>query len=284
MTSPSSSKETNPTKNHVLLVSDQAGYGKVALSAQFPVLSHMGFQLYNLPTALVSNTFNYGKFDVLDTTGYMRNTLRYWKELGFRFDAVSTGFIASSEQAELVAGLCREQKAQGAVIFSDPIMADDGALYCGLTETTVGFLRTIIAEADFITPNYTEAVLLSGLPYNPEGETEVSMRKIIDALREIGAKSVVVTSARVAGRDVVCGFDHRLGQYFSFDYERVPVFFPGTGDIFSSVALGRLLQGKSLQAASRNAANVVYWMVLANRQIADKFRGLPIERCLAMID
>jgi hypothetical protein len=32
------------------------------------------------------------------------------------------------------------------------------------------------------------------------------------------------------------------------------------------------------------AAGVVYRMVLANREIADKFRGLPIERCLAMVD
>ncbi len=271
-------------RSHILLVSDQAGYGKVALSAQFPVLSHMGYQLYNLPTALVSNTFNYGKFDVLDTTGYMRNTLACWKELGFRFDAVSTGFIASAEQADLVAGFCREQAAQGALIFSDPIMADDGELYCGLTETTVGFLRTIIAEADVITPNYTEAALLTGLPYRPESETEETLRQMIDELREIGAKSVVVTSAVLEGRDVVCGYDHLAGAYFTFGYERVPVFFPGTGDIFSAVTLGRLLEGRALQDAARMAAGVVYRMVLANREIADKFRGLPIERCLAMVD
>ncbi|HBC69413.1 MAG TPA: phosphomethylpyrimidine kinase [Sutterella sp.] len=271
-------------RNHILLVSDQAGYGKVALSAQFPVLSHMGYQLYNLPTALVSNTFNYGKFDVLDTTRYMRNTLACWKELGFRFDAVSTGFIASAEQAELVAGLCREQAAQGALIFSDPIMADDGELYCGLTDSTVQFLRTIIAEADVITPNYTEAALLAGLPYRPAGETRETLRAMIDALRGLGAKSVVITSVWLDGRDIVCGFDHARGAYFSFEYERVPVFFPGTGDIFSSVTLGRLLEGRTLEESAKAAARVVYRMVLANREIADKFRGLPIERCLSMID
>ena len=271
-------------RNHILLVSDQAGYGKVALSAQFPVLSHMGFQLYNLPTALVSNTFNYGKFDVLDTTVYMRNTLSCWKELGFRFDAISTGFIASAEQAELVAGLCREQAAQGALIFSDPIMADDGELYCGLSDSTVDFLRTIVAEADVITPNYTEAALLAGRPYRAEGETHESIRSLIDGLRGIGAKSVVITSAVVDGRDLVCGYDHEAGACFSFEYERVPVFFPGTGDIFSAVTLGRLLQGGTLEESAKAAARVVYRMVLANQEIADKFRGLPIERCLSMID
>ena len=64
----------------------------------------------------------------------------------------------------------------------------------------------------------------------------------------------------------------------------MPVFFPGTGDIFSAVTLGRIMEGRTLEAAARMAAGVVYRMVLANREIADKFRGLPIERCLAMVD
>lgn len=38
----------------VLLINDLAGYGKVALSAMIPVLSHMGHNIYNLPTAIVS--------------------------------------------------------------------------------------------------------------------------------------------------------------------------------------------------------------------------------------
>ena len=56
----------------ILLINDLAGYGKVALSAMIPVLSHMGHQIYNLPTALVSNTLDYGKFDILETTDYMK--------------------------------------------------------------------------------------------------------------------------------------------------------------------------------------------------------------------
>ena len=42
----------------VLLINDIAGYGKVALSAMLPILSYKGFNLYNLPTAIVSNTLN----------------------------------------------------------------------------------------------------------------------------------------------------------------------------------------------------------------------------------
>ena len=46
----------------LLLINDMCGYGKVALSAMLPVLSHMGYRIHNLPTALVSDTLNYPKF------------------------------------------------------------------------------------------------------------------------------------------------------------------------------------------------------------------------------
>ena len=60
----------------ILLINDMAGYGKVALAAMIPVLSHMKYEIFNLPTALVSNTLDYGKFDILETTGYMKNTMQ----------------------------------------------------------------------------------------------------------------------------------------------------------------------------------------------------------------
>lgn len=106
----------------VLLINDMAGYGKVALAAMIPVMSHMGLNVCNLPTALVSNTLDYGKFEILDTTGYMQHTLKVWEELGFRFDAVSTGFIVSDVQAQLVTDYCLRQAGRGVLIFCDPIM------------------------------------------------------------------------------------------------------------------------------------------------------------------
>ena len=69
----------------VLLIGDMAGYGKISLGAIIPIMSHMGFNLYNLPTALVSNTLDYGLFEILDTTDYMKNTLKVWEKTWFFF-------------------------------------------------------------------------------------------------------------------------------------------------------------------------------------------------------
>lgn len=270
--------------SQILLITDMAGYGKVALSAMLPVLSHMGHPIYNLPTALVSNTFNYGKFDILDTTAYMEKTLKIWQELGFTFDAVFTGFIASQQQADLARGFCLEQAKRGARIFTDPIMADQGELYLGLNPATVGFLREMIGASDVIVPNFTEACLLAGRPYTEESLSRDEIFSLVDELRAKGAKSVVVTSARVEGKSQVAGYDAATGERFLLSYEEVPVFFPGTGDIFSSVLMGRMMDGAALREATRSAMDVVHDMVFINRDNADKFKGIQIESCLDVID
>lgn len=155
--------------NKILLVYDLAGYGKVALSVMIPIFSHLKFETFNLPTALVSNTFDYGKFDILDTTAYMRNTIGIWDQLGFSFDAICTGFIASKEQSQLVTDYCRRHKERnGAKVFVDPVMADNGYLYNGVTFETVLYLRELCSTADVVLPNITEACFLTGVKINGE--------------------------------------------------------------------------------------------------------------------
>ncbi|MGN0164626.1 MAG: pyridoxamine kinase [Lachnospiraceae bacterium] len=270
----------------ILLINDLAGYGKVALSAMIPVLSHMKYETYNLPTAIVSNTLDYGKFDILDTTEYMSNTLNVWEELGFKFDAVSTGFIVSKEQTELVTRFCKEKSNKGVIIFTDPIMGDDGKLYNGVTEDTVALMRKLISAADYILPNYTEAVYLANAVYREEGASEEELHAIIDVLRDFGAKSVVITSAKVKGSDSksVIGFDHKNKSYFRIDFNEIPVRFPGTGDIFSAVFIGKIMDGRDLCEATKQAMQVVRNMIEKNIDNVDKYKGIPLETCLEIIE
>lgn len=270
----------------VLLINDLAGYGKVALSAMLPVLSYLKYETYNLPTAIVSNTLDYGKFDILDTTQYMKNTLGVWKELNFRFDAISTGFIVSQEQTQMVTDFCRENAAKGVTVFTDPIMGDDGKLYNGMSEETVELMRKLVSMADYIVPNYTEACYLTGTAYEAEGVSEEAYYKMIDALRALGAKSVVITSAVVKDSDKksVVGYDYKEGKYFRIDFEEIPVRFPGTGDIFSAVFMAKILAGESLHDATQKAMNAVRAMIAENAENVDKFKGIPLETCLEVLD
>ena len=269
--------------NQILLINDLAGYGKVATAAMLPILSYMGYPVYNLPTALVSNTLDYGKFNIMETTDYMQGVLPVWKELGFSFDAIATGFICSERQARLVADYCKEQAEHGTVIFVDPIMGDEGKLYNGVTPERVECMREMLSVADLIFPNHTEAAYLTDSPYHPEGVSEEEARALLDKLRELGTKSALITSIPVNGQPSVVGYNHHKDTYFQLAYEEIPVHFPGTGDMFSAILIGHLLRGESLRQSTREAMDALYRLIDANKDNIDKNRGIPVEQWLKLL-
>lgn len=270
-------------KKQILLINDMCGYGKVASAAMLPILSYMGHATYNLPTALVSNTLDYGKFNILDTTDYITGVFPVWKELGFHFDAISTGFIASERQADIVSKYCQEQEKLGTAIFVDPIMGDEGKLYNGVTPATIDSMKEMVSVADLIFPNYTEACYLTDSDYNPNGVSREEAFALIDELRKIGTKSVLITSILVDDQHCVAGFNHRTGEHFLLGYTEIPVHFPGTGDMFSAVLLGHLLDDEELKPSTRKAMDAVYNLIDLNKDNEDKNRGIPIENYLNIL-
>ena len=274
---------TQMAKKQILLINDMAGYGKVATAAMLPILSYMGYPTYNLPTALVSNTLDYGKFNILETTDYIQGVFPIWKELGFHYDAISTGFIASERQAGIISRYCTEQAAEGTTICVDPIMGDEGKLYNGVTEATIGSMREMIAVADLIFPNYTDACYLTSTPFSRQGVTAQEARQLALALHATGSKSVLITSIMVDGQPSVVGFNHTSESFFCLPYTEIPVHFPGTGDIFSAVCIGHLLDGESLKDSTQKAMDAVYTLIDLNKNNTDKNRGIPLERYLNIL-
>jgi pyridoxine kinase len=267
----------------ILLINDVVGYGKVGMGAMLPILSYLGIPTYSLPTALVSNTLNYGKFNIQDTTEYIRGTLPVWKELGFSFDAICTGLMFSDEQAKLVAGYCMEQGKQGTTVFVDPILGDGGQLYNGVTQKQVALMREMVSVAHLTFPNYTEACYLTDTPIKMDGITWEEAGDLLDKLRTIGSKSALITSCKIDGQCSVAGFNHFDDSYFHLEYHEIPGLFHGTGDIFSAVLIGHLLNGESLKVSTRTAMDTVFRMIDRYRDTKDKNRGIPIEKCLDLL-
>ena len=225
------------------------------MAAMLPILSYMGIPAFNLPTALVSNTLDYGDFAMQDTTAYMRQTLPVWKKLGFRFDAICTGLMFSEEQSRLVAQFCRDQAGQGCTIFVDPVMG----------------------------PNYTEACHLVGEPFKQDGMTRREACDLLDKLVKLGTRSAIITSCFIDNKNQVCGYDAATGKYFFHDYDEIPGLYHGTGDIFSAVLIGHLMKQESLSASTRQAMDVVREMIYRNRDVEDRCCGIFIERCLDLL-
>lgn len=271
------------TKN-ILIIGDMPGYGKMGLAGMLPVLSNMGHSVYNLPTALVSNNFDYGKFSVLDTTAYMEETIRVWQTLGFQFDCITTGFLASAAQVDLLRAFIDSQRKADFLVVTDPIMGDGGKLYNGSTPQTVDNMRRFVGAADVIVPNLTEAEFLTGLYEGEELLTGAQARRILDGLRALGPRSAVITSGREeGGRHVVWGFDGGTGEYFTVPYRFIKAHFPGTGDIFTSLLTGQLLGGRSLPQAVQKAVDLLERLIFLEQDVAERNNGIRIEKYLSVL-
>ena len=271
------------TKN-ILIIGDMPGYGKMGLAGMLPILSNMGHSVYNLPTALVSNNFDYGKFSVLDTTAYMEETIRVWQTLGFQFDCITTGFLASAAQVDLLRAFIDSQRKADFLVVTDPIMGDGGKLYNGSTPQTVDNMRRFVGAADVIVPNLTEAEFLTGLYEGEELLTGAQARRILDGLRALGPRSAVITSGREeGGRHVVWGFDGRTGEYFTVPYRFIKAHFPGTGDIFTSLLTGQLLGGRSLPQAVKKAVDLLERLIFLEQDVAERNNGIRIEKYLSVL-
>ena len=272
----------NRTMKKICCVNDMPGVGKIALSAMMPILSAKGIDVASLPTALVSNTLDFGKFDILDTTDYMEKTVGIWQELGFCFDCIATGFMVNPKQIEIVEKLINNhQDKKDLLVVVDPIMGDDGNLYNGIDESNVSIMRKLSSYADILIPNYTEACFLTDLYKGKNSITKEEAKYLIDKTKTLGCKSVVITSVVVDNKHFVIGYDNKLNKYFNIEYDYIDVRFPGTGDIFSAVLISNVLNGKDLFDSTKHAMEIVKEIILNNIDKKEKLYGVDIERYIS---
>jgi len=230
----------NKNQPSVAAIHDISGVGRCSLSVILPVLSAMGVQACPVPTAVLStHTGGFGDVVLRDLTDYMQQALTHYKSLGFLFDCVYSGFLSSVGQIDR----CLEFFAAypDAFLVVDPVMGDHGKPYRTCTQEIRARMVELVEKADVITPNLTEVCMLLNKDYDHAPLSVTEARSILARLGEKGPRFVAVTSVRLSdGAFANIGYDRERGAYWRVDCEYVPVTYPGTGDIFASVATGSL--------------------------------------------
>ena len=243
----------------VAAIHDMSGFGRCSLTVAIPILSAMGIQCCPLPTAFLStHTGGFEGFTFLDMTDELPKVAAHWKSLGLGFQAVYSGFLGSERQIAIVEDFLREFRGPDTLAVIDPVMGDHGAVYQTYTPAMCAGMARLAELADVITPNLTEAALLLGIPYGELPVGEAGCREIVERLSLDGRRSVVLTGASTAPEltGAMC-FDAKTGRTEAVQTRRVPQEFHGTGDVFTSVLTGALVQGASLPAAARQAVDFV---------------------------
>lgn len=246
-------------QKRVLAIHDISCVGKCSLTVALPIISAAGLECSGMPTAVLStHTGGFTGFTYRDLTGDLVPITEHWKSLDIRFDGIYTGFLGSFEQIDIVSNII-DEVGKDAMVFVDPVMADNGELYKVFPEDFPRGMKGLCSKADLILPNMTEAALMLGEEYRDGPYSKEYVEGILKRLSALGPGKVVLTGVFFDSEKVgAAAYDAVTGEMtYSFS-ERVPGYYHGTGDIFSSVVVSCIMDGLPLSKATDIAVDFTY--------------------------
>lgn len=250
----------------VAAIHDLSGFGRCSLTVIIPILSAMGIQVCPLPTAVLStHTGGFENYEFIDLTDHMHGFIEHWKHLNLKFNCIYSGFLGSPRQIAIVADFIEAFRDHNQLIIVDPVLGDDGKTYDTFGDEMIKKMGELICFADVITPNITEAAFLLNEPY-PQSIEESEFKSWLCRLADKGPKTVIITSIPTGDRNnktAVIAYNKESKMFWKVACDYIPTSYPGTGDIFTSVLTGSLLQGDSLPIAIDRAVQFVTMAIRA---------------------
>lgn len=236
----------------IAAINDFCGFGRCSLAVTLPIISAMGIQCCPLPTAVFSNHTGYDSFYFTDFTSYMDPYMREWEKLELHFDGILTGFLGSPEQIGFVCRFMERFKAKDTVTVVDPVMGDDGALYTTYSKELAENMSKLLQYADILTPNLTEACILTDTEYRPDMDEE-ELLKICEMLHAMGPEKIVISGLE-RGADLE-NFIYEVGKTPAVVREhKTGPCRAGTGDVFASILTADAVRGVPLAESVRGAS------------------------------
>lgn len=267
----------------VAAVHDMCGYGKCSLTVAIPVLSAGGCDVCPVPTSLFSAHTRYPVFTMHDTTDILPGYLDAWQQEGVDLDAVYSGFLGSPEQVAIIQRLYREYGHALRVV--DPVMGDGGTKYATYTDELCQAMGALADGADILTPNITEASILTGVDYPGQDIDDATVETIVGKLLALGAKHVILKGVdRGDGklRNYVAG--EGLDDTYELAHDKLPYMLHGTGDLYASALTAAVMCGRGLVAAAEFAGEFVrHAMEITRYQPDYEMRGVSFEPVLGEV-
>ena len=266
----------------IAAVHDLCGYGKCSLGVAIPVLSAAGADVCPVPTGLFSSHTAFPGWYMHDTTDILPDYLAAWKGIGVEIDAVYSGFLGAPEQVDIIRDIYATYP--NALRVVDPVMADHGKVYPTYTPELVAAMAELADDADVLTPNLTEAAIILGREWTGADVSDDEVRDIIAALRERGAKNVVLK-----GIEHGDGLIHNYAWGDSVEFmqttnAKLPYMLHGTGDLFASALLAAVITGRDLAQATNFAADLTAEaMIVSAKQPDFENRGVSFEPLLGRV-
>lgn len=240
----------------IAVINDFSGFGRCSIAVSLPIISAMKIQCCPLPTSIFSNHTGFVDYFFDDYTRNMEMYASKWKKLDLRFKGISTGFLGSKEQISIVEKFVREFKTEDTVVVVDPVMGDNGKAYATYTQEMCIKMKEMIKFADIITPNLTEACILTDTEYKHEGWSEEGIRDLAIKLSKEGKCKVVITGIYMG--DYIGNYIYEKDNYGEMIKSNiVGEERSGTGDIFSSIIVADAVNGVDFKESVKKAADFI---------------------------
>lgn len=279
------------------MINDIAGFGRCSTTVSLPVISVMKVQVCPVPTSVLSNHLGFPLCHFDDYTSHMRDYIKVWKELGLTFDGLYCGFLGNEEQIDIVREFV--EMFRPPLFLLDPVMGDHGRAYSSITKTHVQKMKELLPLADIITPNITEACLLTGTSWKDGEWTMQELSGLCERLADIcqqesvtsgeastgttaNGASIVITGIRQG--DSLVNFLWDDGVYTTVSTPIAGASRPGTGDIFASILAADAVRGETLLSSVQKAANFVGLCIAGSEKAGTPVQeGVVFEKYLAAL-
>ncbi len=238
----------------IAVINDISSFGRCSVAVALPIISYLKIQCCPLPTSLFSNHTGFQSFYYEDFTRHMEPYIEEWKKLDLKFDGISTGFLGSKEQISIVLRFFKEFRTEHNIIIVDPVMGDYGKTYPTYTPEMCEEMRKLLAYADILTPNLTEACILAGIPYPHEERWPIKLvDQLAHTLSDMGPTKVVITGIPQGDYIANYCYEQNIGAQIRRCL-RVGTQRSGTGDIFSAIISADAVNGVPFQKSVRKAS------------------------------
>lgn len=223
-----------------VVFNDYCCVGNCALKVNLSVLMQNGVEVIGIPTKIFSSHMAYRDYISFETPNLseIENLVRKNVE---EIDLIYIGYLDSKNQFEIINKYIDNVNAK---IVLDPILGDNGKKYSGSSDEQILFYREILKKSDCITPNLTEAILLTDFKKSFFEISRNDVEIIAEKLFKMGVKEVVIKGF-IENRKLNTLYFN--GRSIWYDVECVDVKICGTGDAFSSLISFEILRKNSLE-------------------------------------
>lgn len=243
----------------VAIIHDLCGVGKAALTNVIPVLANLGIEACPIPTMiLTTHTGGFNKPSIITLEGYISKAIKHYREIKIDFEGMFVGYLGNATNIEETLNLLQSAKKDCSLVVFDPIFADHGKYYSNFDKNYSDALKKLIPYSHIMTPNFTEACILAQEKIISEASEE-ELLIISRKLYNLGCENVVITSVPLINKNKIGTtiYDGKNDSIEIIICDRLERSYPGTGDIFTSVLIGMMLNGNSLSESVKKSCKFV---------------------------